>query len=270
MRSLSSFAAATGAVIERDVRVLMTYRFVLVSQLLQIAFSVTLFYYLSRLVRFGAFKSPDDYFAFVVVGVALVQLLSATLGQLPSALRQELVAGTFERIVLSPLGAIGGIVTMMMFPLLLSLVSIVMTIAFAAIVFGMPIHWGTVWLSVPITALTVLAFAPVALLIGAGVVATKQSLTGANMVIALLSLIGGFYFPVTLLPDSVEWLSEVQPFTPALDLFRHALADTPLRESAWLGVGKLVASAVVLGAVAYAAMSAAVRRSRRLGTIIEY
>ncbi|MEA2445476.1 MAG: type transport system permease protein, partial [Thermoleophilales bacterium] len=112
MRSLRSFATATGAVVERDVRVLMTYRFVLVSQLLQIAFSVTLFYYLSRLVRFGTFKSPDDYFAFVVVGVALVQLLSATLGQLPSALRQELVAGTFERIVLSPLGAIGGIVTM--------------------------------------------------------------------------------------------------------------------------------------------------------------
>jgi ABC-2 type transport system permease protein len=265
-----ALASAVGAVVERDFRVFLTYRFTLVSTVLQTLFAVTLFYYLSRLVSLGGFRSPDDYFAFAVVGVALIQLLSATLGVLPSVLRQELVAGTFERIVLSPLGPVGGIAAMMLFPLVQSFFSLTMTVGFAALAFGMPIHWDTVWLTIPIALLMVLAFAPVGMLMGAAVVATKQGVTGANMVVALLSLVGGFYFPVALLPDWIEWASQVQPFTPALDLFRHAVVATPLHESAWLGVAKLLGSAIVLGGLAFVAMTAAVRRSRRLGTIIEY
>ena len=254
MSLLRPYAAAVGAVITRDFRIFLTYRVTVVTQILQTLFSVTLFYYISRLVKLGGFDTPDDYYAFVVVGLALVQLLAATLGVLPSALRQELVAGTFERIVLSPLGALGGIASMMIFPLLSSLFSMVLTIVFAVAIFGMPVEWSTVWLSVPIAALVVLAFTPFGLLIAAVVVATKQNVTGTNMIIALLSLIGGFYFPVTLLPNAIEWMSEVQPFTPALDLFRHVIVDTPLRESAWISVSKLVGSAVVITAIAIAAM----------------
>jgi ABC-2 type transport system permease protein len=270
IESIRSVASAVGAVVERDFRVYISYRFTFVSQVFQALFSVTLFYYVSRLVNLGGFGSPDQYFAFAVVGVGLLQLLSTTLGVLPSALRQELVAGTFERLVLSPLGAVGGIAAMMIFPLIVSVFSLALIIAFAAIAFGMPIHWETVWLTIPIAVFMVAAFAPVGLLMGAAVVATKQGLTGANMVIALLSLVGGFYFPVALLPGWIKWASEVQPFTPALDLFRHAIVNTPLHESAWLAVAKLLGSAILLGGIAFVAMRAAVRRSRRLGTIIEY
>ncbi len=40
----------------------------------------------------------------------------------PRIVRQELVAGTFDRLVLSPFGAVRAVVAMTLFPLLLSFV----------------------------------------------------------------------------------------------------------------------------------------------------
>jgi ABC-type multidrug transport system permease subunit len=76
--------------------------------------------------------------------------------------------------------------------------------------------------------------------------------------------------PVALLPDWIEWASNVQPFTPAVDLMRHVLLGLPMPEAAWLAVLKLVLFATVLLPVAVLALNRAVRIGTRRGTIIEY
>ena len=47
--------------------------------------------------------------------------LVTSLSALPARVRQELVAGTFERIVLSPFGPVAGITAAVLFPMLLAL-----------------------------------------------------------------------------------------------------------------------------------------------------
>jgi ABC-2 type transport system permease protein len=89
-------------------------------------------------------------------------------------------------------------------------------------------------------------------------------------VVAGISLLAGIYFPVELLPGWIRWASDVQPFTPAVDLLRHLLVDTPLGDGAGLDLLKLILFAAILMPLSVTALQAAVRRSRRLGTIIEY
>ncbi len=74
--------------------------------------------------------------------------------------RQELVAGTFERFVVSPFGSVAAVVSMTTFPFLLALASGLITIALAALVFGMPMHWSTVPLGIPLALLGCLSFIP--------------------------------------------------------------------------------------------------------------
>ncbi len=109
------------AVFRRDLHVYMSYRTRMVSQLLTSVFSLTLFYYISRLVHVSGFAHPNEYFAFVVVGIAS-SASSTRASRSPKQVRQELVAGTFERLLLSPFGAVGGMVAMTLFPLLFSFV----------------------------------------------------------------------------------------------------------------------------------------------------
>src|SRR5207253_645280 len=98
------------------------------------------------------------------------------------------------------------------FPFLVSLVSGFVTIAFATVAFGMPVRWSTVALAVPAAFLGGLAFLPLALLIAAAVILVKQAESGVGFIVSGISLIGGFFFPVTLLPNWIEWVAHVQPF----------------------------------------------------------
>lgn len=258
------------AVVRRDFKLALSYRLRFATQLLSAFFSLTLFYYLSRLVQVEAFESPDAYYAFAVVGLIILQVLNSTLASPPGLLRQELVAGTFERIVLSPFGAVGGAIAMMIFPFLYSLVTGIVMLGFAALAFGLDVEWATVPLVVPVAALGAMSFAPFGVGLLAMVLVVKQVAAGTTWIIAGISLIAGLYFPVTLLPDWIEWASDVQPFTPAVELLRHLLVGTDLTDPLWLDLARLAGFAAVLLPLSVLTLRAAIRTSRRRGTIIEY
>lgn len=267
---LASHLAAAGAIVKRDFLLMASYRFRFVSQAVSAFFGLTLFYYISRLVDIGGSLSTTDYYAFAVTGLMTLQMINSTLTVPSMTLRQELVAGTFERVAVSPFGAVSGVVSMMLFPFLYTLVIVVLMLAFAAIVFGLALQWSTAALSIPVGGLAALAFAPFGVLVVAGVLLAKQASIGTNWLVAGISLVGGLYFPVALLPDWIQWTSSVQPFTPAVDLMREVLLGMPVPEPAWLAVLKLVLFATVLLPISIVALSKSVQISTRRGTIIEY
>jgi ABC-2 type transport system permease protein len=261
------FAAAAG-IFGRDATVYMSYRWRLGTQYVGVLFSLAVFYYISRLVHVGDFPSPDSYFSFAAVGVIILQVLQSTL-DIPAAVRQELVAGTFERMAVSPFGPVASILSLFLFPMTLALVTMLVTLAIGAIVFGIDASWSTVPAAIPVAFVGAMALGAIALLFAAMVVRFKQA-PGSAYVLAAISLVAGFYFPTSLLPSWLEWASEVQPFTPAVDLLRHLLVGQPLSGSAWGDVAKLVGFSAVLLPVGIAGLAFAVERGRRLGTLTEY
>jgi ABC-2 type transport system permease protein len=267
---VSAVLSAAGAIFKRDLLLFTSYRTRVFSTLFSTAVSLTLFYYVSRLVRSDQVGSPDDYYAFVVVGLIIFGVLTSTLATPVGTLRAELQSGTFERMVLSPFGPVRAIASLLLFPLTLALATGLLSLAFAAIVFGLDLKWDTAGLALPVAALGALAFAPFGLAMAAAVVVFKQTNAGAALVITAVSLLAGVYFPVALLPDWIEWASEVQPFTPAMDLLRHLLVGTPNAGSPGVELLKLVGFAVVTLPLSLLLLRAAVRRSRQRGTIIEY
>src|SRR5437660_8611719 len=101
-RPIEGYAAGVGAIIERDLLMFLSYRWRVISQVFTAFFGIALFYYLSRLVRVSAFRSPDEYFGFAVVRLVILEVIASTVSALPMKIRQELVSGPFERLVLLP------------------------------------------------------------------------------------------------------------------------------------------------------------------------
>jgi ABC-2 type transport system permease protein len=264
------YSDAALAVVKRDILVFRSYRLRFVGTTVSGFASVAMTYYISRLVNVQPFNDHDAYFAFAVIGLVTMQVLFATVGALPGRVRQELVAGTFERFVVSPFGATAGVVSMAMFPFLLSVVTAAITIAFAAIVFGMPLRWETAALAIPLAVAGCLAFAPFALL-GAGlVVLVKQAQSGLTFVVTGISFIAGFMFPVALLPAWIRWTSEVQPFTPTVQLLRNSLAGTPVDGSVGVALLKIGFAAALLLPLSVWLLGLGIRASQRRGTVMEY
>jgi ABC-2 type transport system permease protein len=261
---------AAAAVVRRDWLITISYRTRFITHLLSVFFSLTLFHFISRLVHVSSFSTPDAYFAFVMVGLISLQVLNSTLHVPPGALRQELVAGTFERFLLSPVGGLVGIVSMMLFPFLYALVSAVVMLILAGLVFGIHLQWATVPLVVPVGLLGALSFAPFGVLFLSIVLMAKQAISGATFLVAFISIVSGLYFPVALLPGWMRWMSDVQPFTPAVDLMRHVMVGSHLREAVWAELAKMAGFTAVLLPLSIWVLAVALRLSRRWGTILEY
>ncbi len=268
-RSMAALTGA-GAIFKRDLLIFMSYRTRLLSTLMSRVVGLILFYYVSRLVASKAVGSSDDYFAFVVVGLIIFGVLTSTLVTPVTTLRAELQAGTFERMVVSPFGAVRSIASLLAFPLALSVVLGLLSLVFAGVAFGLELRWDTVPLAIPVAALGALAFAPFGLAMTAAVVVFKQTNAGATLIITAVSLFAGVYFPISLLPGWIRWVSDVQPFTPAVDLLRNLLVGTHLHGSAVAELAKLAGFAVVTFPLALLLLRFAVNRSRTRGTIIEY
>jgi ABC-2 type transport system permease protein len=266
---LRAVVAGVGAVVVRDFRIFTSYRLRFLSEIATAVLSVTLFYFVSRLVTGGAFKSPQEYFAYTIVGLAMLQVLAAAIVALPVSVRQELVAGTFERILVSPLGPVSGVLAMFVFPFFSAAVMALLTIAVGVFVFGMPIRWSTAALALPVALLGSLAFLPFAVLITGAVFVFKQAGAGAGFLVTCVALVAGVFFPVALLPDWIEWTSEVQPLTPALDLLRHLVVGTPI-DSVWEPTVRLVAFTAVLLPPSILVLRTCLRHAQRQGTVLEY
>lgn len=270
MRAVRLWLVASAAIVRRDLLVFVSYRSQAASRVVNSIVSAAMFYYISRLVSTEQFMDADDYFAYVVVGLAIMQVLSSTLGSTPMVVRADLISGTLERVLVSPFGVLGAVIAALVFPTALALLTGAITIAFSAVVFGLHIEVTTVAWAIPLSVLASLAFAPFTLGFTAFVLAFKQVMPGSNYVVTALALVSGIYFPVELLPSWIAWFAEVQPFTPAVELLRHVITGAPTSDPVLLLVAKLVGFTVVLGPLSLIAVNRAVEYGRRRGSLIEY
>lgn len=267
---MRAYAIAGTAVLRRDFQTALSYRLQLFGAVFGSFFSLTIFYYVSRLVRVAPFESADEYFAFVLVGLVIFAMLQALLGGAPIIVRQELVAGTFARIVLSPFGPVAGVCAMLLFPFVLALLTGTATLLFGVLAFGVNLDLPQALLGLPLACLAALSFAPIGVLSASLVLIAKQSALGVGAVLALISLVAGLYFPVDLLPGWIGWASNVQPLTPAVDLMRHLLVDADMKSSATVALIKLAVFVAVMLPLSLWLLAQTIGFTRRRGTIIEY
>jgi ABC-2 type transport system permease protein len=262
-----AWARALLAVARRDAQILLSYRSTFYSRPAGVVFTLALFYFVSRLLTVSRFSSPNAYFSYVAVGIVIFGVVTSSL-LAPARVRDELVAGTYERLELSATGGSAAVLAMLIVPFAYAIALSVLTLLVACAVFGMHLHWSTVPLAIPTGVLGALAFAPFALVFSAITLAFKQA-PGQGALLPALSIVSGLYFPVDLLPSWMRWLSDVQPLTPTVDVMRYALLGTHPPDSVAAALLRLVGFAAVGMPIALAALSAAHRLGRRRGTLLE-
>lgn len=268
MELAGQYLGAVAATVRRDAAIFVSYRLRIVSQVVAMLFTLTTFYYVAKLVRPGAIGPRDQYFAYALIGILTTSILTSALTT-AQVVRMELMAGNFERVLVSPMGPVWGVVAIAAFPIGYSLLFAAGMLGVAAGVFGIPVHAAGLLPAAGVLLLGALALACIGLLFVAGLLAFKAAM-GATWVIAGVSLFGGAYFPLRLFPGWLRWVSEVQPFTPTVDLLRHLLVGAVPQEAVWLDLVKLGGFVAVLVPLTVVVLRLAVTVSRTRGTIMEY
>ena len=211
----------------------------------------------------------DQYFAFLVVGLLSLNLVSTTIYALPSGLQAATSTGTLEALLATPTSVTTMLAGLSGYEVLFSLTR-GLTMLIAAAVLGAHVEWVRLGASVPIVGLVVLAHLPIAIITAAMVLAFRTRGPLPQLVLAVSSLLGGVYYPTTVIPGWLESISAFVPLTYGLKALRTVLLEGGSIASVWREVSILIAIAATSLVVSMVAFRAALGYARKAGNLAQY
>lgn len=265
--------AVLGAFVRRDWTTAVSYRLPFFFDLTGVLFRLTLFFFLGRLVDTAALRDRPDlergYFAFVLIGAALLQIVQISVTSFAEKTRQEQMTGSFEALVATPSRTSLLLLSGGAYDLLRATALSAVTITLGMALFGLRLSDDPVSILVALAALaaSIAIFAAVGVAIAAFTVVFKQSTALLGILVTALALLGGVWYPTAVLPAPLRLLADLVPFTWALAVLRGTL----LRSEVDLAHLLLVfAAAAVAMPLALSLFSRALRRARRAGSLSQY
>lgn len=270
---MKRLALQTAAFLRRDLLVEASYKAnVLLGLVSGFALLMT-FYFVGSTVGAGSphlGRWGGDYFAFSLVGLAASGPLHAALLQLSRRVRETQVSGTLEAILATPLGPARAVLLSALWPVLSSVVRMAALLAGAALVFGLPLDQANFAGAALVLLLSLAAYAPLGLLSAAFTIRFQRGDPVAVFLNLVSVLLGGVFYPVTVLPAPLRAASQVLPLTHALEALRLTLLRGASVAEIAPQLRVLLACTAVLGPLALYAFRRAVRRAKELGSLTHF
>lgn len=259
-----------GAFLRRDTAISLSYRVPFFMGVVQSTLNLGFLFFLSRLVgpRIAVTATHGSYFDFAVVGSTLLILFNTTLVSMAQRLRTDQSTGTLEVLLTMPSRPAMVVLGSAAYQVLYSTVTAAVTLA-VAFGFGLRFHASAAGAVVGIASLvcSMALFMAVGVAFAAYVLVFKRGDALAGLAMAGLTVVGGVYYPLALLPHVLRVLADVVPFTWVVAVVRESLlqGEVPVGR-----LGELAVSAVVALPVAMALFSAALRHAQRRGSLGQY
>jgi ABC-2 type transport system permease protein len=262
--------SAVLALMRRDYLTRTSYRLALILDFFIGVLDLVVFYFISETFEGRATASlgaAPSYFEFALVGIAVTVVVQATSSGVGVAIREEQLTGTLEALVTQPLSAIEMAIGMCGVPFVLATFRVAVYLIVGGAVLGVSFgeaSWAgfVVVLLATATAMSSLGIATAAVVM---VVKRGQSISG--LIVFSMGLLGGAFFPVSVLPDWLEPLSAVVPPRYAYDGLRAALYGG---DGYWTDALVLVAFSAVMIPLAVWLFGRALLHGRRAGSLAQY
>ena len=262
------------AFLKKDLLIALNYRFSFFLEVLGIFFSTTAFYFLSRI--FGPGISPhlapygNNYFAFVLIGIALSSYLSFSLYSFSAQLRESQVQGTLEALLVTNTRLSTIVLLSSIYPLLYTSLSVLIYLILGATVFGFSLHNANILGALIILTLSVTSFSGIGILSAAFIMVFKRGSPIQWLVASLSYLLSGTLYPVSVLPDWLQKISLFLPLTYSLHGMRSALLLSHSLKKLVPDIIALVLFTAVLLPAGLAAFGYATSRAKQDGSLTQY
>lgn len=259
-----------GAFLRRDLAVAVSYRLSFVLGFGQSILSLVMLYFLGRLVgpRLGTVTTHGTYFDFAVIGSTLLAVFSSSLVAVSQRLRTDQATGTLEVLFTMPYRPSLMVLCSAAYQTLYAAAGALVT-AVIAVGLGLRLRVSGASALVAVAGflLALSFFVALGVALAAYVLIFKRGETVTSIAMAAISVLGGVYYPVSLLPGGLRAVADVLPFTWVVTVLRQSLlaADVPIGR-----LGLLAATDLVTVPLALALFGAALRHAQRRGSLGQY
>ena len=258
------------AFLKRDFFMEVSYRFNFLLSLMGVVFTVAIFFFLGKIVDPAYVQdTADDYFSFVLVGIAMAMYLRTGLGSFAESVREEQMMGTLEAMMSTPTSLTTIILSSSIWRFLFTSVS-VLAFLVVGIFFGVSFAGANIIAALLLLVLTVVAYAALGIISASFIIVFKRG-DPINWVVSSLSiLVGGVFYPVSVLPGWLRFFSRLLPITWSLEGIRGALLKGESFSALWQEFLALAVIAAVLVPLSLALFRLSVHYARKIGTLVKY
>lgn len=268
---MTSFFRELWLFFRRDLFIAKSYRSPFIMEIVQALFGTAMFYFVARFVDSPELRQtlPQNggYFAFSLIGFVFLDYLNAALDTFDRSLEEARDSGTLEHLLVTQTSLPAMLVGSAIYPFVVTTLRIAVYLAWGALFFGFPLHSAN-WLAVIIVILvSLLAFSGMGILSAAYLLLFKRGNPAKWFVVGISSVIGGTLFPVSILPDWLQFLARLNPITYALVAMRATLLGAARLQDILQPILVLLCFAAILLPLSMIAFSAALRRTKSTGTL---
>lgn len=261
------------AFLARDFLQEVSYRTNFIMQWVGVLASLTVWYFLgsffARFPQLAESLGGMDYFSYSVVGIAFLRYLSNMNSTFARKVRQEQVAGTLEAMLVTPNSTPSLVLFSSAYEMLSSSLWILAWLVLGRL-FGATFHFPDLLPAVLMLTVVMASFASIGILSAGMVIYFKRGDPITWLLASGSTLLGGIFFPVSILPEGAQMLARLLPITHAVEGFRQLIVkQAGLAEVAphlqYLGLFAAIFLPLGMG-LFYLAL----RRARVEGTLIQY
>lgn len=259
------------ASLRRDFLVWSSYRMAAFWQLVFLFVLVAIVYFVGEAIgeRSDIIDEEDgSYVAFVLVGIAFVDVLLQGMTMIARVIKDQQRAGTLEPMLLAPISSFQLLTSFWIFHFLSALGRMLIILGCGILVLGFW-HSADPISVIVLIILAELTFVAIGAFSAAAIVLVKQGDPFRLAYTAMTMALGGAFFPVDALPKWVQYLSAMLPLTHALSGIREGLAGGNVFDVApqIITLGLMAALLFPAGLFAF---NWAINRAKMEGSVGEY
>lgn len=251
-----------------------SYKFSFLLQYFGIFVSCLTFFFISRLLGDAVipYLKPygGNYFSFVLIGIALFSYLGVSMGSLSNSIREGQMLGTLEALLVTQTGIPTIIISSSLYNFVLATFKVAIYLLLGIFVFGLDIGNANLAGALLILFLTIISFSSLGILSASFVMVFKKG-DPVNWIFASMSqILGGLFFPVSVLPGWLQKLSYFLPVTHSLEGMRLALLKGYSLLALMPNIVALTVFSIIMLPTSVFVFKYAVRKAKIDGTLTQY
>lgn len=213
--------------LKRDFLTALSYRTAFVTQLLGNIVILAMFYYIGKMFEgadIGALERyGGNYAAFLLIGIAFTDALGVSVNTFAGQIREGQMTGALEATLMSPVKLWRILVYSSVWSYCLTAFRFTLYLLLGLIFFSVDLQKANLGAGLLVFFLTVVSFAGLGMIWAAAVMLVKRGEAVMNLLGGIFILLGGVMFPVTVMPNWLQTLSNFIPLTYGLDGMRLTL-----------------------------------------------
>jgi ABC-2 type transport system permease protein len=216
------------AFVVRDFQIETSYKVGFLLRVLAALVNTAVYYFIARI--FGSAAAPflqpygGNYFAFVVIGVAFSDYLWLGINSLGSSIREGQSTGTLELMLLSPARLTTVLVSSTLWSYLFASISMAVYLL-AGAVLGIRLDNANVPFALLSLAIAIVSFNALGLFAASLIILMKRGDPLGWLIRVSSTVLGGIFYPMSVMPDWLRTISQALPLTHALELIRRSLLN---------------------------------------------